>query len=112
DRLAVMYAGEMIEEGSAAAVAQRSRHPYTHALLGAVPSVRRPRYVVGIPGRPPTSVVLDSCAYAPRCAYVLAACRTDHVSMHDPGDGHVARCIRLEEIEKEPLPGHELSAAP
>jgi peptide/nickel transport system ATP-binding protein len=67
--------------------------------------------VVGIPGRPPTSVVLDSCAYAPRCAYAIARCRTGHVPMRDPGDGHVARCLRLEEVEKEPLPGHELSPA-
>jgi peptide/nickel transport system ATP-binding protein len=111
DRLAVMYAGEMIEEGHAHAVAHRSRHPYTHALLAAVPSVRRPRYVVGIPGRPPTSVVLDSCSYAPRCTYVLPECLTGHVAMHDPGDGHVARCLRLEVIEKEPLAGHELSLA-
>jgi peptide/nickel transport system ATP-binding protein len=111
DRLAVMYAGEMVEEGSAEAVARRSRHPYTHALLAAVPTVRRPRYVIGIPGRPPTGVVLDSCSYAPRCAYVLPECRAAHVEVHDPGDGHVARCIRLEEIEKEPLPGHELTSA-
>jgi peptide/nickel transport system ATP-binding protein len=111
DRLAVMYAGEMVEEGSAEAVARHSRHPYTHALLAAVPTVRRPRYVVGIPGRPPTRVVLDSCSYAPRCAYVLPECRTAHVELHDPGDRHVARCIRLEEIEKEPLAGHELSGA-
>jgi peptide/nickel transport system ATP-binding protein len=112
DRLAVMYGGELIEQGPADAVARASRHPYTHALLGAVPSVRRPRYVVGIPGRPPTGVVLGSCAYAPRCAYVLPRCRAAHVELHDPGDGHTARCIRLTEIEKEPLAGHALASAP
>jgi peptide/nickel transport system ATP-binding protein len=111
DRLAVMYGGELIERGSADAVARHSRHPYTHALLEAVPSVRRPRYVVGIPGRPPTSVVVDSCAYAPRCAYVLPRCREGHIELEDPGDGHVARCIRYSEIEKEPLAGRELSSA-
>jgi oligopeptide/dipeptide ABC transporter ATP-binding protein len=111
DQLAVMYAGELIEAGPAEAVVSRQRHPYTQALLAAVPSVRRPRYVIGIPGRPPTSVVLDSCAYAPRCPYVLPECRAGRVGMRDPGDGHVARCIRLEEIEKLPSPGHELASA-
>jgi peptide/nickel transport system ATP-binding protein len=111
DRLAVMYGGELVEQGSADAVARASRHPYTHALLAAVPSVRRPRFVVGIPGRPPTAVVLGSCAYAPRCPYVLPRCRAAHVDLYDPGDGHVARCIRLEEIQKEPLAGHALGSA-
>jgi peptide/nickel transport system ATP-binding protein len=109
DRLAVMYAGEIVEGGAAEAVVAKQRHPYTQALLAAVPSVRRPREVIGIPGRPPTSVVLDSCAYAPRCRYVLPACRTGRVAMGDPGDGHVARCLRLEEIEKLPALGSELA---
>jgi peptide/nickel transport system ATP-binding protein len=111
DRLAVMYAGELIEAGPAGAVVSKQRHPYTQALFAAVPSVRRPRFVIGIPGRPPTSVVLDSCPYAPRCPYVLPACRADRIPLRDPGDGHVARCIRLEEIEKLPSPGRELAAA-
>jgi peptide/nickel transport system ATP-binding protein len=111
DRLAVMYAGELIEAGPAQSVASKQRHPYTQALLAAVPSVRRPRYVVGIPGRPPTSVRLDSCAYAPRCAYVLPECRERRVPMRDPGDGHLARCVRLEVIEKQPSPGRELGLA-
>jgi peptide/nickel transport system ATP-binding protein len=111
DRLTVMYGGELIEQGSADAVARRSRHPYTHALLEAVPSVRRPRYVVGIPGRPPTSVVIDSCAYAPRCPYVLPECLAGHIELQDPGDGHVARCIRYADIEKEASAGRELASA-
>jgi peptide/nickel transport system ATP-binding protein len=111
DRLAVMYAGELIEAGPADAVVSKQRHPYTQALLGAVPSVRRPRFVIGIPGRPPTSVVLDGCPYAPRCNYVLAACTGSRIALRDPGDGHVARCIRLEEIEKLPTPGSELTPA-
>jgi peptide/nickel transport system ATP-binding protein len=111
DRLAVMYAGEMIEAGSAAAVATKQRHPYTQALLAAVPSVRRPRFLVGIPGRPPTSVVPHACAYAPRCQYVQPACSESHPELLDPGDGHLARCIRIEEVEKRPSPGHEIARA-
>jgi peptide/nickel transport system ATP-binding protein len=112
DRLAVMYAGEMVEAGAADSVATKQRHPYTQALLAAVPSIRRPRFLVGIPGRPPASIVTGSCAYAPRCQYVLPACRAGHPELRDPGDGHVARCIRLEEVEKLPSPGHEIARAP
>jgi peptide/nickel transport system ATP-binding protein len=109
DRLAVMYAGEMIEAGPSASVSTRQRHPYTQSLLAAVPSIRRPRFLVGIPGRPPTSVVPDSCSYAPRCQYVQPSCLESHPELRDPGDGHVARCIRLEEVERHPSPGHEIA---
>jgi peptide/nickel transport system ATP-binding protein len=112
DRLAVMYAGEMVEAGAADSVATKQRHPYTQALLAAVPSIRRPRFLVGIPGRPPASIVTDSCAYAPRCEYVQPSCTAAHPELRDPGDGHVARCIRLEEVEKLPSPGREIARAP
>jgi peptide/nickel transport system ATP-binding protein len=111
DRLAVMYAGEMVEAGPAASVATKQRHPYTQSLLAAVPSIRRPRFLVGIPGRPPTSVVPGACAYAPRCQYVQPGCTESHPELRDPGDGHFARCIRLEEVEKQPSPGREIARA-
>src|SRR5207245_2017592 len=53
----------------------------------------------------------DGCPYAPRCNYVLPACRGSRIALRDPGDGHVARCIRLEEIERLPTPGSELTPA-
>ncbi|HZU19829.1 MAG TPA: ABC transporter ATP-binding protein [Gaiellaceae bacterium] len=111
DRLAVMYAGEIVESGPALSVATNQRHPYTQALLAAVPSIRRPRVLVGIPGRPPVSVVHDSCAYVPRCPYAQPACVEAHPELRDPGDGHLARCVRLEEVERQPSPGHELARA-
>ncbi|HEX2045119.1 MAG TPA: ABC transporter ATP-binding protein, partial [Gaiellaceae bacterium] len=79
DRLAVMYAGEVIEEAAAIAVASRPRHPYTQALIAAVPSAHLGRAVAGIPGRPPAKVVRDSCSFAPRCPHVVDACTVDHV---------------------------------
>lgn len=103
DRLAIMYAGEVVEVGSADAVGHNPRHPYSRALLAAVPSVRRRRAVDGIPGRPPPSVVMDACAYAPRCPYVIDECRSDHVSMHPVDGGVEARCIRIDEIEVRPV---------
>ena len=100
DRIAVMYAGELMESGPSDAVLSKRRHPYTQALLAAVPSVRRPRFLDGIAGRPPSSVVPDTCAYAPRCPHVLPACHAGRIPARELGDGHVARCLRVGEIER------------
>jgi peptide/nickel transport system ATP-binding protein len=111
DQVAVMYAGELVESGPADAVVSKQRHPYTQALLAAVPSVRRPRILVGISGRPPSSVVTDRCAYAARCPYVLPACHAGGIPARDSGDGHMARCLRLDEIEPQSAPGRKVTAA-
>jgi peptide/nickel transport system ATP-binding protein len=102
DRLAVMYAGEIIEEGDAQGVVRRPRHPYTQALLAAVPTAHTRSSVAGIPGRPPASVVLDACSFAPRCPYVIDACRRGYVELREIAEGHRARCIRADEIAARP----------
>jgi peptide/nickel transport system ATP-binding protein len=103
DHISVMYAGEIVETGSVKAVVRHPGHPYTQALLAAVPSASRPYALAGIPGRPPVSVVYDSCAFAPRCRYVIEACRAGHVSLHGLGNGHLARCIRAKEVRSTPI---------
>lgn len=100
DRIVVMYAGQIAESGATRAVLQQPRHPYTGALLAAVPNVRRPGLIAGIPGRPPTSVVLDSCAYAPRCQHATDACRTNAIALRDIDD-RLVRCTRAEEVTAE-----------
>src|SRR5207244_8146978 len=65
DRLAVMYAGEMIESGPAEQVKRKQRHPFTHALLAPGPTVRPPRCLTGLPGRPPASAVRASSPSPP-----------------------------------------------
>jgi peptide/nickel transport system ATP-binding protein len=111
DRLAVMYAGEVVEESSARAVATAPRHPYTQALIAAVPSAHLGRAVAGIPGRPPASVVRESCSFAPRCPHVVDACRAEHVELRDLGGAHRARCIRAEEIAARPAEVAALASA-
>jgi peptide/nickel transport system ATP-binding protein len=111
DRLAVMYAGEVIEQSEARAVATTPRHPYTQALIAAVPSTHLGRAVAGIPGRPPAKVVHESCSFAPRCSHVLEACRLEHVELRDLGGGHRARCIRAEEIAARPAQVAALASA-
>jgi oligopeptide/dipeptide ABC transporter ATP-binding protein len=111
DRLAVMYAGEIIEQSDAHAVARRPRHPYTQALLAAVPSAHTRSSVAGIPGRPPARVVLDSCSFAARCPHVEPACRAEHVDLLEVEAGHLARCIRTNEIAARPVEAKKLAAA-
>jgi peptide/nickel transport system ATP-binding protein len=111
DRLAVMYAGEIVEEADSRAVARQPRHPYTQALLAAVPTAHIRSSVAGIPGRPPARVVLDSCSFAPRCPHALDACRDGYIELLDVGDGHMARCIRTDEIAARPVQASPLATA-
>jgi len=77
DRLAVMYGGRIVEEGSVADVVQRPAHPYTAGLLAStVVDVPRDQALPAIPGAPPDLAALPpGCAFAPRCAHASAQCR-------------------------------------
>lgn len=78
DRIAVMYAGEIVETAAARDVYQRPRHPYSAGLLGSFPPLHGPRReLTGIPGAPPDlSRRTPGCPFAPRCAHVMDVCRT------------------------------------
>jgi peptide/nickel transport system ATP-binding protein len=89
DRIAVMYAGRIVEEGSVEAVFTRPLHPYTRGLIGSIP--RRGRHgapLVQIPGMPPSPARLPAgCAFAPRCARADQACSVapdmaEHSAVH------------------------------
>ncbi|MFJ6567894.1 ABC transporter ATP-binding protein [Streptomyces sp. NPDC091292] len=99
DRVVVMYAGEIVEDGPTADVLADPAHPYTEALLR-VASIgdwdRRDLDI--IPGRPPeTGAELPGCRFADRCAYATAACTEAPVALHSRADGRRARCLRLTE---------------
>ena len=78
DRIAVMYAGRIVEEGTVADLIRTPRHPYTQGLLGARVELAQGRdRLVTIPGAPPDlSSLPPGCAFAPRCERVFDACRT------------------------------------
>jgi peptide/nickel transport system ATP-binding protein len=108
NELAVMYAGEIVEHTSAEAMKLRPRHPYTQALLAAVPSVRQPRAVSGIAGRPPATVVHGACSFAPRCEHADDETRSTKPELRAIEPGHWVRCLRAEQItaravEQRPL---------
>jgi oligopeptide/dipeptide ABC transporter ATP-binding protein len=96
DRVAVMYAGRVVEEGPASEVLRRPRHPYTAGLLRAAPRLAREK-LVAIPGTVPSLDALPpGCAFAPRCALHLAECDTAMPALiHATGatETHRARCI-------------------
>jgi oligopeptide/dipeptide ABC transporter ATP-binding protein len=77
DRVAVMYAGRLVEEGAREDVLKRPRHPYTAALLRALPHPESSKLtpLVSIPGAPPSVGAIPSgCAFHPRCAHALESC--------------------------------------
>ncbi|WP_022891280.1 ABC transporter ATP-binding protein [Agromyces subbeticus] len=78
DRIAIMYAGEIIEDAAALDVYQRPRHPYSSALLHSFPPLRGPRReLTGIPGSPPDLAKLGGgCPFRDRCAFAFDACST------------------------------------
>ncbi len=96
DRVNVMYAGRIIEQGSAAEIYAHPRHPYTLGLLRSVPRLDEPRRarLVPIEGQPPDLARLPpGCAFAPRCVYRTARCEAEAPSLAATGAaGHVVAC--------------------
>ena len=94
DAVAVMYAGRIVETGSVADVLDRPLHPYTHGLIGSVPSRnRRGTHLRQIPGMTPSLLNLpEGCAFRTRCPRADAACERDP-PISEPVHGHALRCF-------------------
>jgi oligopeptide/dipeptide ABC transporter ATP-binding protein len=98
DRVGVMYAGQLVEEGPVGDVLFRSRHPYTRALIQSIPERSRSRRLPSIPGVPPdpSRVPPVGCAFAARCSLVRDDCRTVVIPSVQVAAGHSARCLLAE----------------
>jgi oligopeptide/dipeptide ABC transporter ATP-binding protein len=95
DRIIVMYAGRIVEQGPSAEVLRCPRHPYTEGLLRAAPRLTREK-LIPIPGTVPALGALPpGCAFAPRCAQHIADCDVAVPAMRDASPDHAARCILI-----------------
>ncbi|NGO15006.1 ABC transporter ATP-binding protein [Streptomyces sp. HC44] len=97
DRLAVMYAGRVVEEGPARQIYEHARHPYAQALSAAFPRIGDPasRFAPrGLPGDPPDPAALPSgCTFHPRCPVALDVCATEDQPLRDAGPERWAACV-------------------
>ena len=100
DRIAVMYAGRFVETGTTRQVMKHPMHPYTKGLLSStVHGGMRGHRLETIPGSPPNLAHLPAgCAFAPRCRYVIDACRRGEVPVVTSDDGAMARCQRVDDL--------------
>jgi oligopeptide transport system ATP-binding protein len=103
DRVAVMYLGKIVELGPAVEVIEHPRHPYTRALVSAIPTpdpdIERGKKRLVLPGDPPSPLNPPvGCAFHPRCPYVKEKCKESVPPLISCGPNREAACIRLGEI--------------
>jgi oligopeptide/dipeptide ABC transporter ATP-binding protein len=100
-RVAVMYAGQVMELATTEELFARPRHPYTIGLIGSIPRARRDQPLVPIPGTPPDLIGLGpGCPFAPRCAWASDECRSGEVPLVQVGEDHWSRCIKTDLLEQ------------
>ena len=101
DRVNVMYAGKIIERGTAREIYTNPRHPYTIGLLNSVPRLDQPRkeQLDPIEGSPPDLIGLpEGCSFRPRCRYAIDRCAVEYPPLVEVSEGHTAACWVSEQL--------------
>ncbi len=99
DRIAVMYAGRLVEVGPKATIFGGASHPYTRRLIASVPDLAGKHALRGIPGRAPLPGRRpEGCAFAERCDFALPQCLREFPPYDGPGEEHRVRCWRWQEV--------------
>lgn len=99
DRVAVMYAGRVVECGSIESIIQEMRHPYTRGLIHSIPAIeKRQKRLPAIPGQVPDAMNLPvGCKFHPRCHLMIEACKKEEPPLFQVNGEHWSRCIRWKE---------------
>jgi len=99
DRIAVMYAGKVVEVGTRDELFDDGHHPYTRKLLASIPDITGERALRGIPGWAPRPGQRPSgCSFTPRCDWAVEKCREAFPPVEEVGPGHRVRCWRYQEV--------------
>ena len=99
DRIAVMYAGRVVETGTRDELFAAGQHPYTRKLLASIPDVTGERALRGIPGwAPRPGQRASGCAFTPRCDWAVDRCSEEFPPVEGPSPGHTVRCWRWREV--------------
>ena len=101
DRVNVMYAGKIIERGTALEIYKNPRHPYTIGLLNSVPRLDEPlkEKLIPIEGQPPDLIMLpQGCAFRARCKFAIEKCATEIPELLEVSNGHTAACFVADQL--------------
>jgi peptide/nickel transport system ATP-binding protein len=100
DRVATMYAGEIVEEGPVKDIFYRPMHPYTLGLIHSIPQLNRKQdNLISIPGEPPNLITPPSgCKFHPRCQFATEKCKVDLPTLVEYEPGHTAACWHTDKV--------------
>jgi oligopeptide/dipeptide ABC transporter ATP-binding protein len=102
DKMAVMYAGKIVEHGAVRDLFRSAKHPYTQALLGSMPKLGSKDPLYAIPGHPPNLAQLPSgCAFHPRCAHTMPQCVSQEPDDRHIGADWTAKCWLADQLAQE-----------